>query len=302
MIEDVIAQVSVDRIRAHVRALEGVRHPIAAPEALEQATDYIQAELEACGHPVELHRFPAHDREFRNIVATHRGTRFPEERLLILGHYDTVDNSPGADDNASGVAVVLEIARLLAPLRFERTVQFVAVSLEERQLAGGTIETAGLFGSRALAAEAREQGWSLAGVIVLETIAYAGPDIVQRTPEGLPFSLPAVGDFLGVVGNEVSTGLVAAFVRAVGRYAIPLPIVPLVVPGNGEMLPDTRRSDHASFWDQGYPAVMLTDTADFRTPHYHQPTDTLETCNLAFAAEVCRAVVGVVADVAGLSI
>jgi hypothetical protein len=300
MIEDVLGQVSVDRIREHIRALEGVRHPIVASEALEEAADYIQTTLESLGYPVRLHLFTAHDREFRNLVATRRGTRLPEERLLIVAHYDTVENSPGADDNGSGVAVLLELARLLASVSFERTVQFVAVNLEERQQEG-PIETAGLFGSRALATEAREQGWQIVGVIVLETIAYAGAEIVQKTPDGLPIAFREVGDFLAVVGNEASKGLAEAFVQAVERYKIPLPIVPLLVPGRGEMLPDTRRSDHSPFWDQDYPAVMLTDTANFRNPHYHQPTDTLDTCNLAFTAEVCRAVMGVVADVAGLA-
>jgi len=101
------------------------------------------------------------------------------------------------------------------------------------------------------------------------------------------------------VGNEASRGLVEAFVQAVGRYRIPLPVVPLVVPGNGEILSDTRRSDHAPFWDMGYRAVMVTDTANFRSPHYHQPTDTLDTLNIPFAAEVCRAVVATVLDLAG---
>jgi hypothetical protein len=135
-------------------------------------------------------------------------------------------------------------------------------------------------------------------VIVLETIAYAGEQIVQKAREGLPLKLPEFGDFIGVVGNEASRGLVEAFVQAVGRRQIPLPVMPLVVPGNGEVLPDTRRSDHAPFWDRGYKAVMVTDTANFRNPNYHQPTDMLATLNLPFAAEVCRAVAATVVDVA----
>ena len=86
------------------------------------------------------------------------------------------------------------------------------------------------------------------------------------------------------------------FAQAVRQHAIPLPVVPFVVPGNGELFVDTRRSDHASFWDQGYQAVMLTDTANFRSPHYHQPSDTLATLNVPFAAEVCRAVVALVVN------
>jgi Zn-dependent M28 family amino/carboxypeptidase len=297
MAEDFLDQVSADRIREHIRLLGGVRHPVTTPDALRQAADYIYASFNALNYRVEPHFFSEGGTEFRNIIATRLGVGHPEERLLIVAHYDTVEDSPGADDNASGVAVLLELARVLELVEFDRTVQFVAVNLEERQKEGPLIE-AGLVGSRALAADAEKQGWKIEGVIVLETIAYAGEQIVQKAPDGLPFKLPEFGDFIAVVGNEASRGLVEAFVQAVGLRQIPLPVVPLVVPGNGEVVPDTRRSDHAPFWDRGYKAVMVTDTANFRNPNYHRPTDTLETLNMSFAAEVCRAVAAVVVDVA----
>jgi Zn-dependent M28 family amino/carboxypeptidase len=298
MTENLLAQISADRIRDHIRALEGVRHPVTAPEALQRAEDYIHAYLRALTYQVELHPFTLDGREFQNIIATRTGVRHPDKRLLIVAHYDTVENSPGADDNASGVAVLLELGRVLEPVEFDHTVQFVAVNLEERQ-GEGSLEEACLCGSRALAADAQKQGWDIEGVFVLETIAYAGKQVVQKMPDGLPLKLPEVGDFIGLVGNEASRGLVEALMQAIGRYRIPLPAVPLVVPGNGEILPDTRRSDHAPFWDRGYPAVMVTDTANFRSPHYHQPTDTLDTLNMPFAAEVCRAVAATVMDLAG---
>lgn len=294
--EDLLAQVSVDRIHDHIRQLEGIRHPVVAAQALEQAADYIDAQFRSLGYPVEPHFFSQGGRQFRNIIATHRGRRHPEERVMVIAHYDTVPVSPGADDNASGVAVLLELATVLEPVQFDRTVQFIAVNLEEHQSKGPLEETA-LFGSRALAVHGREQGWKIEGVVVLETIAYAGEAIVQKAPEALPIELPHYGDFIAIVGNETSAGLVQAFVQATERYQLPLPVVPLVVPGRGEMLPDTRRSDHAAFWDQGFRAVMVTDTADFRNPNYHQPTDTLDTLNLPFAAQVCRLVGGVVLDV-----
>lgn len=298
MVEELLNQVSVDQICQHIRLLEGVRHPITAPEALERAADYIYSSFESLSYRVEAQIFNVAGREFRNIIATRAGTRRPEERLLVIAHYDTVENSPGADDNASGVAALLELARVLAPADFGLSVQFVAVNLEERQ-GEGPLEQAGLFGSRALAAEAEKQDYKIKGVIVFESIAYAGKQIVQKTPAGLPIKLPDCGDFLGVIGNEASSELVALFMQSVERYRIGLPVFPLVVPGNGEMLKDTRRSDHAPFWDRGYKAVMLTDTANFRNPHYHQPTDTLETLNVPFAAQVCCAVGGMVVSAAG---
>jgi Zn-dependent M28 family amino/carboxypeptidase len=297
MTEGILDRVSVDRIREHIRLLEGVRHPVVAPEALEQAANYIYATLESLGYEVEPHLFSEGGREFQNIIATRLGLSSPEERLLIVAHYDTVKDSPGADDNASGVAALLELARVLEPIEFDQTVQFVAVNLEEHQREGPLEETA-LFGSRALATDAVKEGWQIEGVIVLETIAYAGEKIVQKAPEGLPMQLPEFGDFISVVGNETSRELVERFAHVIERYKIPLPLETLVVPGNGEMFRDTRRSDHSPFWDRGYKAVMVTDTANFRNPNYHQPTDTLETLNLKFAAEVCRAVAGVVIDVA----
>ena len=295
-----LAHVSVDRIRDHIRRLEGIRHPVVDPDALEQAAEYIDTLFRSLGYSVEPHVFRQGDRQYRNIIATRRGQRHPEERVMVIAHYDTVSVSPGADDNASGVAVLLELATILEPAQFDRTVQFIAVNLEERQSEGPMDESA-LFGSRALAAHTREQGWKIEGVVVLETIAYAGETIVQKAPKALPVELPDYGDFIAIVGNEASAGLVQTFVQATERHQIPLSVVPLVVPGRGEMLPDTRRSDHSAFWDQGYRAVMVTDTADFRNPNYHQPTDTLDTLNLPFATQVCRLVGGVVLDLSFVS-
>jgi hypothetical protein len=117
----------------------------------------------------------------------------------------------------------------------------------------------------------------------------------------VPMPVPEVGNFIAVVGNEQSVEISRAFVRSVEQHQVGLPNVVLTVPGNGELLPDSRRSDHAPFWDQGFPAVMLTDTTNFRNPHYHQPTDTLATLNLEFAAKVCRAACGVVLELAQLT-
>jgi hypothetical protein len=114
----------------------------------------------------------------------------------------------------------------------------------------------------------------------------------------VPVSVPATGNFLAVIGNEASRELIGGFPEAIAKAGIDLPHVLLAVPGNGEVLPDTRRSDHAPFWDAGYRAIMLTDTTNFRNPHYHRPTDTLETLNLAFAAKVCGATAAFVAELA----
>ena len=294
-IELINKTVSIDRIRDHIVALEGVRHPEMAPEALEQAADYITDSLRLLGYDVADHCFPDNGRLFRNIIASRRGSHLPHERVIILAHYDTVAGSPGADDNASGVAVMLEIARVLEPFSFERTIHFIAVCLEENEHENNP--NSGTRGSRALAAYARENGWNIEGVMVLESVAFAGDNLVQSIPSGVSIAVPPAGDFIAVIGNERSRELMGVFARAVETYRGDLPHVLLEVPGNGERLPDSRRSDHASFWDEGFRAVMVTDTTNFRSPHYHQLTDTLSTLNLEFAAKVCCATAGAVLEI-----
>ena len=296
LVRGALDQVSVDRIREHIRLLAGVRHPVVSPDALERAADYISASFQFLGYKVEPHSFCEGNREFRNIIATRSDKNHSENRVLVIAHYDTISSSPGADDNASGVAVLLELARIMRPLQFERTVQFIAVNLEENEKVGDP----GFLGSRALAARAKEEGWKIEGVVVLESVAYAGEAVVQKSPEKMPAEFPKVGNFMAVVGNDLSAELVEAFGQVIQRYQIPLPIQFLIVPGTGELFPDTRRSDHSPFWDRGFKAVMVTDTCNFRNPNYHQPTDTLETLNVEFAAEVCRAVGGVVADLGAI--
>ncbi|NVN93165.1 MAG: M20/M25/M40 family metallo-hydrolase [Desulfuromonadales bacterium] len=288
--------VSIERIRDHIQALEGVRHPLAEPEALEHAADYIAETLGSMGYEMDEQHFPDNGRTFRNVIATRRGLHRPHERIAVMAHYDTVAGSPGADDNASGVAVMLETARVLARFSFERTVHLIGVSLEENE--NNAESCSGTRGSRALAAHARENGWSIEGVVVLESVAYAGDCVVQTVPAGTGITVPEIGNFVAVVGNERSKELIDGFVRAVERYRPDLPHVVLTVPGNGELLPDSRRSDHAPFWDEGFKAIMVTDTTNFRSPHYHLPSDTLATLNLEFAAKVCCATAGVILELA----
>jgi len=296
----VMSGVSEELIRNHIRCLEGIRHPQAAPAALEAAGLYVRDSLASFDYQMREQIFIDQGRSFPNFIATRSGTGQPEKRVLVVAHFDTVATSPGADDNASGVAVLLELARVLNRCRFERTVQLVGVNLEENAVVDD-IRSA-LRGSRALAGLAREEGWEIEGVVVLESVGFAGEEVLQRAPAGVPFPVPEKGNFIAVVGNQGSAPLVQAFARGIERHRIALPYLPLVVPGNGELLPDTRRSDHAPFWDLGFPAIMLTDTSNFRSPHYHQPSDTLETVNVAFAAGVCRATAALVLELAGGSV
>ena len=290
--------VSEARIGMHVRRLEGVRHPVADPEALARAERYVADELDRLGYAVERHRFRDPCGDFHNVIGTRTGRLLPDKRVLVLAHFDTVAGSPGADDNASGVAVLLELAAALGDFLPEKTLQFVGVNLEEN--GDEEVSGTGLRGSRALARLARSEGWEIEAVVVLESVGFAAAGAVQSAPAGLPLEVPKVGDFVAVVGNERSRGVVERFILGASGCGEGLRVVPVVVPGNGELFRDTRRSDHAPFWDEGYPAVMLTDTTNFRSPHYHEPSDTFDTLNLAFAASVCRATAALLVDLTAL--
>ncbi len=272
----------IDRISAHLRVLVGERHPHTSRESLLAAERYIAQTFAELGYAVEPHSFDALGGTYRNLLVSGGLAARPGEPALLVGaHYDTVIGSPGADDNASAVAVLLECARALRQVSLQRPVRFVAFCLEEEDL----------LGSRAYVTALRQRGEGLAGAIILECVGYACSEAgTQQAPPHVPVAVPSVGNFLAVVGNQASASLVS-LLTAAGHRAVPdLPLVPLIVPGCGEQLPDTRRSDHAAFWDESYPAVMLTDTANFRNPNYHQPTDTLETLDVEFIARVARLV------------
>ena len=275
-----------DRLLSHLRALIGERHPLSSPAALQRAESYLADSFAQLGLQVSAHPFEALGGTYRNVVATllpthqtpSRGHGAPDAPLILAAHYDTVEGSPGADDNTSAVAVILEVARRLRSVDRSRAVHCIGFCLEEE----------GLLGSLAYAEELKATGREIAGAIVLECVGYASDDDGSQTaPPDIPVAVPTVGNFLAVVGNTASAALTASVARAAEPH---VPVVPLVVPGNGERLPDTRRSDHAAFWHYGFPAVMLTDTANFRNPNYHRATDTLVTLNLEFLIHVAAAV------------
>jgi len=276
------------RLLTHLQALVGERHPVTAPSHLLAVEGYLAAQFASMGYQVTRHSFASSDGTARNVVAVRPASTVSHLPPLLIGaHYDTVPGSPGADDNASALAVLLETAQVMKESSFNRPLRFVAFCLEEQ----------GLLGSIAYATMLRQQQETIAGAIILECVGYArSEEGTQQTPPGVPVAVPTVGNFLAVVGNQASQSLMVAVEQAMRSH---VPMVPLVVPGNGELLPDTRRSDHAAFWEQGFPAVMLTDTANFRNSHYHQPTDQLDTLNLDFMGQVVNGLAAVVTELAG---
>ncbi len=192
----------------------------------------------------------------------------------------------GADDNASAIAVQLETARHLKELKghkeLDLAVELVSFALEEPPVFGTRY-----MGSRVYALKARKEKEQIDGMICLEMVGYTCHEPgCQSYPFPLMFlGYPEQGNFIGIVGNLNSRGFTKALFRAFRRNP-ELPVVELTVPFGGWMLPSVRLSDHSSFWDQGYKAVMITDTAFFRNPHYHLSSDTMEKLDYGFMAEL----------------
>ena len=275
-------RVSPELIWGHLHQLVGIRHPDTHPSGLEKALGYLGETFTRYGLQIREEVFDPLGLRYPNLIGVLPGKDPAAEVLIIGAHYDTVAVSPGADDNASGLAVMLETARVLSGLSPRFEVEFVGFSMEEQ----------GLLGSRSYAYRARRSGKRIIGAIVLESVGFTDQRPgSQRIPPGLPLLVPEIGNFIGIVGNTASAELCRSFEETISAHVPMLPKLSLVVPGNGLVFPHTRRSDHASFWDVGLPALMITDTADFRNPHYHQATDLPETLDISFMTGLAQALV-----------
>lgn len=208
-----------------------------------------------------------------NVFAEVRGTSRPDELITIGAHFDAFFE--GADDNSSSVAVMLEVARLVSQAPLTRTVRFVGYDLEEFGLLGSTRMT------RSASIAQR--------TLVLDCVGYSSSEPGSQL--GLPgFPLPDVGDFLAVIGNENSRASVETALLA-AKDAPQIPTVLSVVAagrGDGPLVGNLMRSDHAPLWLSGHDAVFFTDTANFRNPNYHEDTDSPATLDPAFLAGVAR--------------
>ncbi|MDZ8258050.1 M28 family peptidase [Nostoc sp. ChiQUE01b] len=276
-------QVSTDKLLTHIQKLNFQRY---TTKERSLSRTYITTELKKVGWKPKLEKFS----DGVNIFAERPGTNKAAKAILVAAHYDTVASSPGADDNASGVAVVLEIARLLGSHSTPRTLQLAFFDQEE----------AGLLGSQAFVSKtARLQ--NLGGAIVMDMVGYACYTTgCQKYPTGLPVTSPSdKGDFLAVIGDTEHLSLLNAFQNsqnipsiALNQQKSNLPaVLTLPIPFKGLLTPDTLRSDHAPFWYQGVGAVLVTDTANLRTPHYHKPSDVPATIERSFFTGAAQIVV-----------
>jgi aminopeptidase YwaD len=280
-------KITIDQLRGHVQSIHFDRSPYDRYQELEQVAEYIYRNFQTYGLQVTREPFQWEGRPFCNIIADKRGTISPEKVIILGAHYDSVPGSPGADDNASAVAVLLEVARSVSVVPLGATVKFIAFTLEEY----------GYVGSTAHARKAKKEGTKIEGMISLEMVGFTAP--TQNYPFYInPKYYPSVGDFIGIVGNKRSEALLNK-VRASLKNHIPrLPAEFLTVPGNGEGLEEVRLSDHSPFWDQGFPALLVTDTSFLRNPNYHLPTDTIETLDFEFMQKVAGGMYYSVVDLA----
>lgn len=274
-------RVDSQRLRRYLDMIVGERSPFSGQRRLAAVEKFIEREFASCGLAVESDYFSYGGGKFRNIIA--RSGPKKDGPVIILGaHFDSVPGSPGADDNASGVAVLLEAARLLCQIeRLRSQILFCAFNLEELNM----------IGSAALAKKLKAAGAKVEAMISLEMVGYTDPRHGrQKYPVGLSWMYPDRGDFIGVIGNWNSNIVLRRFADSM-RQVSGLPIETLSVPGNGMVIPAVRLSDHSPFWDLGYPALMVTDTSFYRNPHYHGPSDTIDTLDFDFMAKVCEGVI-----------
>lgn len=323
-----ISEISPERIRAEVEALPAPRNRLHAPQEIETAQRLIIERFKRAGWQVETQPYQFSNisgyvdyddftkpivyplLEGTNILAVKKaeGSR---QAIVVMAHYDTVRDSPGANDNTASVAALLELARILCPYSFSRTLILAAVDMEELNLIGAKALVAELVGK-----------FQILGVLNYETMAYTNPAPgTQFLPPGLELIYSEQvdrihrredrGDFTAVIYNGPATNFAATFAAGMKHFAGADAILLLRDPNDlpligkllGRTVPAVRnfaRSDHARFWEAGLPAMMITDTANFRYQHYHRSTDTPEKLNYQRLADIVAASALSLAATAGL--
>ena len=283
-----------DRLRRHVRALAqdiGERHWRAYGD-LERARHYIDEQLRSLGYVVEHQRFEFDGRSFYNVEARLQGSQGTTRSIVVGAHYDSVEGSPGANDNASGIAALLELARELRGGNLPLTIRFVAFANEEAPFFN-TLEG---MGSIEYLRRMGDPAGTIVAMVSLETIGfYSDAEGSQAYPPLLSLFYPNKANFIAFVGNLHSRKVVRSMVRSFRKNAV-IPSVGIAVP---PILPGLSWSDHRSFWQAGIPAVMVTDTALFRDPEYHLATDTPERLDYDRMARVVSGLIVALSSLGG---
>jgi hypothetical protein len=285
------APISVDpkRLEAHVRTLSEsfVPRDESHPENLDRCAAYIRREFESANARVSEQPFTVAGQTYRNVIA-HFGPQ-TKEMVVVGAHYDTAGPLPGADDNASGVAGLLELARLLGNGQLPIRVELVAYTLEEPPFFRSE-----QMGSAMHAKALRREGAAVRAMLSLEMIGYFSDDHdSQHFPSSvLSLFYPTKGNFISVVG-KMGEGMLVRKIKKAMAGATSLPVYSINAP---RLIPGVDFSDHLSYWREGYPAVMITDTAFYRNANYHTMGDTAERLDYRRMGQVVEGMYAAVVD------
>ena len=259
------------RLLADLKFIARPRHARWDEFGLLAVRSMLLERLQALG-PVQKHHFQEGSDAGVNLIVKLPGQRMDLDPILVAAHYDGPLGSPGADDNASAVAALLELGRRWSEKPPQRPVWLVAFDQEEW----------GMVGSGVLARQLRQQGQKLHLMVSLEMLGYTSE--TQNYPlEAMRALYGDRGDFIALVGNMGASPLLLSLGKSMNTK-VTTKVLP--VPFKGRMLPDVRLSDHSPFWDAGYNALMVTDTSFLRNPHYHKESDTINTLDLPFLMAV----------------
>jgi len=279
--------VLADELRAivvHLAETIGERNTSRKPRKLDAAADWLTQQLK----PTNVQTYEAGGHPCRNLELEIRGAAKPDEIVVIGGHYDSVVGCPGANDNGSGAAATLALARRFAGRTPARTLRFVEFTNEEPPHF-----MTPLMGSTVYAHRCAARKEKIVAMLSLETMGYFSDEKGSQTyPLGLGWIYPSRGNFIAFVANWASRKLMKQVVKTF-RANSTIPAEKGALPAG---IPGVAWSDQWSFWEHGYPGIMVTDTAPFRYPHYHEPTDTPEKINYEKFAAVVEGLVPVIAD------
>jgi hypothetical protein len=283
-------------------ALESDMQVVAKPRSpgsphWQTVQDLCKSRFEQYGFSVNLQKYATGV----NVVGIKQGTDKASEEVIVSAHYDHIPGCAGADDNATGVAGVLETARVLAGATFSRTLVLACWDEEE----------SGLIGAEAYAAQAKSAGSNIVVMYSLEMLGYfTTASNTQKIPQGIDLLFPTqykeieaagfVGDFLTLIpdtSGAFAAARIEVHAKAIGLRTVTLEITDALK--SNPLAQDVRRSDHAAFWDQDFPAMLITDTSEFRNPNYHcrnGTADTVDTLDMEFLTNNTRVVVGSAVD------
>ncbi len=279
-IQEIVDLASEERLINDIQNLQGVRHHQASPTGLANARNYLRETMQQARLSVIEEPFSHQGSTGINLIAKHPGDLFANQVYIVDGHYDTVANTPGADDNASGTAGMLEVMRVLSQFNTAYTLKFIAFDKEEL----------GLVGSR-YHVNNRDRSETIRGLINFEMIGYT----CTTQPECLQF--PNADTSIYNIKSSFANTLSDTFNQIGATHVPALKITPVTDDGDFNF----RRSDHAPFWDIGVDALFLSDGANFRTPHYHQTSDLLPTLDTAFMTQVVKTTIGTLAQLAQIT-